>query len=223
MGELPICCKSENFDINEDKIVVKNRNGNKTNFTCFDIKNHNEDYIKIGFCAGMSIINKDEENYIRLKFPKKEKELKDFFNYTGTKVSYDINVKDCNQKFLYYEKLLDMTEEEVNAYLCGLISANCSVNKSKDYRRECVRFRLPEKREMEGSKGEKWFKFYEKISKCLTYSSGKGLGVMCSIPDLEYFIKKIGIIQKDKMNEIVKLYFSKVNKAKEYNIEIIKK
>ena len=47
------------------------------------------------------------------------------------------------------------------------------------------------KREMEGSKGEKWFKFYEKISKCLTYSSGKGLGVMCSIPDLEYFIKKL--------------------------------
>ena len=40
---------------------------------------------------------------------------------------------DCNQKFLYYEKLLEMTEEEVNAYLCGLISANCSVNKSKDY------------------------------------------------------------------------------------------
>ena len=34
------------------------------------------DYIKIGLCAGMSIINKDEENYIRLKFTKKEKELK---------------------------------------------------------------------------------------------------------------------------------------------------
>ena len=40
--------------MNKDKIVVKNRNGNKTNFICFDIKNHNEDYIKIGFCADVN-------------------------------------------------------------------------------------------------------------------------------------------------------------------------
>lgn len=223
MGGLPISCKGLHFDALKDKIIIKNRNGMENEFSYFDIKQHIRNYVKIGYCSGMDIISKDGVKYLRVRFSKKEKYLRKYFEYEGKKVSNDIKISKCNPKYLYYEELTGMDEDEVNSYLCGLISANCSVNRSVDYRRECVRFKLPEKREREGyeSKGDLWFPFYEKISKCITYGSGKGLGVMCSVSDLEYFIKNIGIIQWDKMCEIIKLYFSKIDKSKDYSIHIL--
>ena len=224
MGELPISCKGIDFDIMNDKVFIINRNGMKTEFSYFDVNNHIKDYVDIGYCSGMNVIQKDGKEYLRIKFPKKESDLREYFGYNEKKVSNNKDISNCNPKYLYYDDILNMDEDEVDSYLCGLISANCSVNVSNDYRRECVRFKLPEKREkieLRESKGDTWFPFYEKISKCITYSSGKGLGVMCSIPDLEYFIKNIGIIQKEKMFDIIRLFFSKINKSKDYSIAVL--
>ena len=131
MGGLPISCKGIDFDIMEDKVFIINRNGMKTEFSYFDVSNHIKDYVDIGYCSGMDVIQKDGREYLRVKFPKKEIDLREYFGYNEKKVSNDKDISGCNPKYLYYDDILNMDEEEVDSYLCGLISANCSVNVSK--------------------------------------------------------------------------------------------
>ena len=56
MGGLPISCKGIDFDIMEDKVFIINRNGMKTEFSYFDVSNHIKDYVDIGYCSGMNVI-----------------------------------------------------------------------------------------------------------------------------------------------------------------------
>ena len=223
-SSLIVSCKGKTFDVlnSNTSIQIVGPDGVQRELEIYDIDDHEQEYIKIGYCASMKVMKKGDNEFIRIRLPKKEDDLRDFFDYHGTKASYDLMVSDCNPKYIYYGKLVDMTAEQCNAYLCGLISAHCSVNLSGEYRRQCIRFRLPEKREQNGTDqaNNKWFDFYQKISKCITYTSGNGLGVVCSIPNLDYFIRNIGIIQNDKMADIVRLYFAKIDKSKDYDVII---
>jgi hypothetical protein len=222
-SSLIISCKGKTFNIYDKSIAIYiiYPDGIEKEFKICDIKNHDAEYIKIGYCANMKIITKNNNEFIRVNISKKDVEIRNFFDYNSTKVTYYLNVLNCNPKYIYYNELIDMNEKECNAYLCGLISAHCNVNLTGEYRRQCIRFRLPEKREqINKNKSNKWFEFYQKISKFITYTSGNGLGVVCSIPNLYYFICNISVINNNKLNDIINLFFLKIDKSENYDIKI---
>lgn len=222
-----ISCKGETFDVFDSKfsIYIVYPDGKRKLFYIVNILEHLKEYIKIGYCSSMKVLRKNSKDFLRIKLPKKEKDLRNFFDYHGTKASYDLDIMECNPKYVFYGELLDMNNEECNSYLCGLMSSNCNVNLEGENRRQCLRFRFPEKREKTDGKcsHSDWFDFYQNISKCVTYTSGKGLGIIYSIPNLFYFIRHIGVIQNDKMSDIIKLFFQKIDKSDDYDVEVVEK
>ena len=188
-----------------------------------DYQEHNPYFVKAGYLRAMTI----KDGCYRVRVPKKETELRKFWNYEGSRASFDLSlewdpvwleeIRERKSSLplpkygdLDFDKYL--TEEEQAAYWCGFSSACIYLNMKGGY----LTFPLPYHSKDRG--GEIWgaeignHAGESDIVEFTINHEGEQMYIQ-GVLNLKKFIEKIGLIQPLKMEELLQLYYQKSYKV----------
>jgi hypothetical protein len=188
-----------------------------------NIEEHNREYVVAGYYAAMP----RTETSLKVKMPKKDDDIRNFFKYDGGKASYDIPLDGL--KFRYNDDIGLMTTEQVNAFLCGYASATiafktktmgyASIPEPKDYFKD-----------FDGANKIPWgtknkngnyihdLFFFNQLNKSISITTANTNDrpmrmFINNYVDLKYFYENVGLIQKDKMKKCLLMYALKCPKV----------
>lgn len=176
-----------------------------------DITTHDKDFVIAGY---MNLMKKNETN-LKVKVPKKDDDIRKFFNYTGNKASFDLPIDQV--KYYYYEDYpMKMTRDQVNAFLCGYFSASVYVKlKSNGYLSCPLPIVTTKNIELINDNSDDAYNKKRDIESYLTdqisqynnYELEYNTMTMFvqKLKELQYVYENIGVIQNDKMDKIMLL------------------
>ena len=70
-SSLIVSCKGKTFDVldSNTSIQIVGPDGVRRELEIYDIDDHEQEYIKIGYCASMKVMKKGDNEFIRIRLP----------------------------------------------------------------------------------------------------------------------------------------------------------